>query len=340
MSTEIQYTPELIERFYAKVSTIPTEQGCLEWMAYHNAFGHGIFGIGNGRTEGAHRIAWELVNGPIPKGLVLRHFVCNNPRCCNVEHFLLGTPADNTQDMIDSGRFKNAPNTRAPYVRPVGPTVAERFYAKVSKTPTETGCLEWTAGLRNGYGYFNPDGTNVYAHRFAWELVNGHIPPGMYACHACDNRKCCNPAHIFIGTPTENAHDRDRKGRTATNPNPGESNGNSKLTAEQVREIRSQKYADWYDGDIAAEFGVSRTLIAGVLSCRSWRHLDGNEDTPILDRQPKGEWVKNAKLTDDVVREIRGDTFAGWTQREIAEHFGVSGSVISNVRNHKAWVHV
>ena len=78
MPAMTQYTPELIERFYSKISKIPTEQGCLEWMAYHDAFGHGYFGIGNGRTERTHRIAWALVNGPIPAGLVIRH-MCNNP---------------------------------------------------------------------------------------------------------------------------------------------------------------------------------------------------------------------------------------------------------------------
>jgi len=220
------------------------------------------------------------------------------------------------------------------------PNDLERFYAKISKIPTERGCLEWMAGLRNGYGHFNIRKQFVYAHRFAWELVNGPIPDGMYACHACDNKKCCNPAHIFIGTPTENAHDRDSKGRTATNPNPGESNGNSRLTAEQVREIRSPKYADWYDGDIAAEFGVSRRIVCDILSRRSWRHLDGNGNAPIQDRQPKGERVKSAKLTDDTVKEIRSGKFAGWTHLAIAEHFGVSGSVITNILNRKTWKHI
>ncbi len=335
----IEYTTKDIERFYAKVSKTPTERGCLEWTGYHDAKGYGKFGVGR-KSVGAHRVAWELVNGPIPAGLFVRHFVCDNPRCCNPAHFRLGTVADNVHDMMSKGRRYNAPNTTVPYVRPVGPTVTERFFAKVSKIPTETGCLEWMGGLRNGYGHFNPDGKTVYAHRFAWELVNGPIPDGMYACHACDNRKCCNPAHIFIGTPTENAYDMIGKGRAVHVPLSGQRNGMSKLTAEQILEIRSQKYVDWYDGDIAAQFGVSRKLIASILNREIWKHLDSDENAPTKKRHTKGERVKSAKLTDDAVREIRGSRFDGWTHFGIAKHFGVSPSVITNVRNRKTWKHI
>lgn len=340
MSTITQYiTPELIERFYAKVSKIPTETGCLEWMAYHNDRGYGVFGVG-GKAVGAHRVAWELVNGPIPAGLFVRHFVCDNPRCCNPAHFRLGTAADNARDMMSKGRRRNAPNTTIPYERPNGPTIAERFYAKISTIPTENGCLEWTAGLRNGYGYFNPDGINVYAHRFAWELVNGPIPDGMYACHHCDNRKCCNLEHIFIGSPTDNAYDMIEKGRSVHVPNLGERNGNSKLTEKQVLDIRSPQYDDWSDRDVAERFGISRRLVCTIRNRSGWQHLDGSEDAPIGNRQPKGEQQKNAKLTENAVLEIRSGRFNGWTRTKIAKHFGVSRSVITNVINRKAWKHI
>lgn len=340
--SELQYTPKIISRFYAKVSTIPTETGCLEWTAYHDRKGYGVFGLGNGKTKRAYRVAWEIINGPIPLGLVVRHFVCANPLCCNVEHFLLGTYADNAQDMVRDGHYHNAPPRPTPYVRSVGPTAAERFYAKVSKTPTETGCLEWTASSKGspGYGKFRIDGRNVLAHRYAWELINGPIPDGMYACHRCDNRKCCNPDHIFIGTPTENVHDMIAKGRAVHTPLTGESNGNSKLTAAQVLDLRSGKYDGMADGEIAPLFGVSRTLIASVLGHRGWRHLDGENFTPVQDRQPKGAEHPFAKLTDDAVREIRSERFASLPYSEIATHFGVSRSVITNIINRKTWTHL
>ncbi len=339
---QIQYTPDLIERFYSKISKIPTEQGCLEWMAYHDAFGHGYFGIGNGRTERTHRIAWALVNGPIPAGLVIRH-MCNNPLCCNVAHLLLGTRADNNRDMAASGRWKNAPNDRAPYVRPVGPTAVERFYANISSTPNETGCLDWLGHLTNkGYGYLGAYGKKALAHRFAWELVNGPIPPGMYACHVCDRPICCNHLHIFIGTNADNLRDMREKGRGGVPPHlSGEKTGMSKLTTAQVKEIRSPQYENWSAKDIAARFGVTNVNICDILNRHTWKHLDSSGDAPILDRSTKGERNGMTKLTEADVLEIRnGEKFSGWTQEEIGKHFGVSDGVISSVRLRTTWKHI
>lgn len=270
MSTVIQYTPKLIERFRSKVSTVPTPNGCLEWTAGRNTFGYGTFGTGDKSTQLAHRFAWMLVNGPIPAGMVIRH-VCHNRLCCNVDHLLLGTQADNVRDMMNDGRYKNAPNTNAPYIKP---TDAERFYAKVNKIPTETGCLEWLAGLRNGYGHFNIRGIYIYAHRYAWELINGPIPDGMYVCHVCDNRKCCNPAHMFLGTSTDNIRDMNKKGRQSSPPHPkGEQNSNSVLTTEDVLAIRSDKFAGWEQREIAKYFGISQASVWRVLHRRTWKHI-------------------------------------------------------------------
>ncbi len=332
----IEYTTKDIERFYAKVSKTPTERGCLEWTASRNAFGHGSFGVGK-KIVYAHRFAWELVNGPIPAGLVIRH-MCHNPLCCNPAHLEPGSRADNVQDMIDSGRFKNAPNTRAPYV---GRTAAERFYAKVSKTPNETGCLDWLAGRNKaGYGRFGISGTHVLAHRFAWELVNGPIPAGMFACHKCDRPACCNPEHIFLGSMADNTRDMLDKGRGRNGERAGESIGTSKLTAEQIKEIRSPQYETWILNDIAARFGVSISAICSILNRRSWAHLDSSGDAPIQNRQPKGERNRLAKLTDADVLEIRSDKWAGKLHREIAEHFGVSRRLIGRVLSREMWAQV
>jgi len=95
--------------FWAKVRK---GEGCWEWQAAHYPTGYGAFGIGNHRVEGAHRVAYRLVNGMIPAGAMVLHS-CDNKNCVNPSHLFLGTQADNVHDMMAKGRMvseKNTPN--------------------------------------------------------------------------------------------------------------------------------------------------------------------------------------------------------------------------------------
>ena len=90
-----------MKRFWDKVDK-PTPLGCWVWTGCRHEFGYGRFGL-NGETVYAHRLAYELTNGSIPKGQYVRH-MCDTPACCNPAHLVLGTQAENLKDMQNRGR--------------------------------------------------------------------------------------------------------------------------------------------------------------------------------------------------------------------------------------------
>jgi len=88
-----------------------------------------------------------------------------------------------------------------------------RFARKIAHS-AEIDCAEWGAGrFSTGYGQFWLRGANVGAHRIAWVIANGQIPDGMCVLHHCDNRRCVNVGHLFLGTVKDNISDMDKKRR-------------------------------------------------------------------------------------------------------------------------------
>lgn len=108
------------------------------------------------------------------------------------------------------------------------------------------------------------------AHRVSWEIANGRrVPDGMRVCHRCDNPPCCNPAHLFLGTPKANSADMVQKARHCH----GERYPRHKLTESDVREIRRLKAAgNTYDA-LERQFGVSRGPLHRIVTRRSWGHV-------------------------------------------------------------------
>lgn len=90
--------------------------------------------------------------------------------------------------------------------------VGQRLWPRVDKSGGPEACWLFT-GYCGEYGQLTIDGEQHYAHRLAWELTYGAIPERGHVLHSCDNPPCCNPSHLFLGTPKVNALDRSAKGR-------------------------------------------------------------------------------------------------------------------------------
>lgn len=136
-------------------------------------------------------------------------------------------------------------------------------------------CWEWKGSIFKqglGYGQFKAFAECV-AHRVSWVLKFGKIPEGMLVLHKCDNPKCVNPEHLFLGDYLDNSLDMLEKGRG--NPVRGEQHHWTVLSEEQVLEIQN-KYRRGVFGykRLAKMYGVSPATIARIINRISWRHLD------------------------------------------------------------------
>ena len=143
----------------------------------------------------------------------------------------------------------------------------DRFWAKVNAVGD--GCWEWQAALNNGYGWFNVDGRIRNAHRVA-ALLSGKIDSldsELHVLHKCDNPKCCNPDHLFVGTNADNVADRVKKGRSGVVRHIGQTNGMSKLTNAQVKEIRGLYFASMFSqSQLARRYGVHQPHISRIVN--------------------------------------------------------------------------
>ena len=146
-----------------------------------------------------------------------------------------------------------------------------RFWSKVL-TGDVNECWEWMAACcRDGYGQFwYKDKVYYKAHRFSYELKYGKIENGLFVCHKCDNPKCVNPEHLFLGTSAENTKDRNDKGRSAK----GEKQHSAKLTEHQVLEIRNKYITGNYTQiQLANEYNVHDTTISKIILKKLWKHI-------------------------------------------------------------------
>lgn len=134
------YMATFAERFWAKVGPTDPGAGCRTWIGGKSLDGYGHV-VRLGKIHKAHRIAWELTNGPIPEGMLVCHR-CDNPPCCEVAHLFLGTKFDNNHDRSAKGRNsmrwgpthpssrltpEQVLDIRARFKRGMGPSLAAEF---------------------------------------------------------------------------------------------------------------------------------------------------------------------------------------------------------------------
>lgn len=142
------------------------------------------------------------------------------------------------------------------------PVVSVRFLAKTKRSVG--GCLEWTGSrhVQTHYGLFWRNGRNELAHRQAWLIFVGEIPEGLCVLHRCDNRRCVDVNHLFLGTRTDNHKDMVMKGRMVV--------PNLKLNPDIVREIRA---SGENQPTTARRFGVTQSTVSHIRLRRHWKNV-------------------------------------------------------------------
>lgn len=209
------------------------------------------------------------------------------------------------------------------------PKQIERFWSEVDRRgPTE--CWEWRRDRGSyEYGYTPLSPYNRFlVHRVAYMLGHGRDPGEFLVCHKCDNTRCCNPTHLFLGTDADNLADMRAKGRGAI----GERSPRAKLMEKQVLEILN---SDELPRVLAERYGVGAATIRAIRRGEIWKHIGDRSN--IIHGPRCGERCPSSKLTENNVRQIRKSRK---TVNDLAGEYGVAPSTIRGVLNGRTWATV
>lgn len=138
-----------------------------------------------------------------------------------------------------------------------------------------TPCIEWDKSTNKrgcGYGNAHLNRKRILAHRLAWINAHGPIPKGMVVCHKCDNPRCVNTEHLWIGTQKENIRDCWAKGRHPSYR--GENNNSAKITKEDSKNIRHLYFAERRTlREVGDFYGLSQSMVSRICRRLNWENV-------------------------------------------------------------------
>jgi hypothetical protein len=215
--------------------------------------------------------------------------------------------------------------------------LVRRFFSKVD-IKNENECWNWLNLINSGgYGQFKYDSKTIGAHRISYILSNGKILEGMNILHRCDNKRCVNSKHLFLGTHQDNSDDMFNKGRDRCSHNQnGEDNPNTNLTWELVNKIRKEYFENDISMDmLGKKYGITHSTIGFIIDNKTWH--DENYK-PFLMRNIKCEKSAWSKLTWKKVDEIRQKYKTEKTvMRNLAKEYNMSSGTICQILNNEIW---
>ena len=149
-----------------------------------------------------------------------------------------------------------------------GLKLAELLKSRIIKNKND--CWIWQGFIKNdGYGTIKHESNQWLAHRLSYTIFKGEIPEDMCVCHKCDTPSCINPDHLFLGTNADNSNDMRNKDRQAK----GNSIGVSKLTEDNVIEIKKRIQNNEDCASIGRAFNVHRNSILSIKHNKTWKHI-------------------------------------------------------------------
>lgn len=216
------------------------------------------------------------------------------------------------------------------------PSDIARFYQHAAQGDN---CWEWKLRLNeDGYGQMKVARKTLLAHRISYAIHYGHCPKGLLVCHRCDNPKCVNPEHLFLGTARSNHTDAVTKGRMRWAH--GEKARHAKLTVEQVQRIEEvYRAGELTQRAVADMFGVTQSRISAIVRGDTWKAVGIKNESFAKRRGKPGGTNCSAKLTEDDVRRIR-ERGVTESRTALAHEYGIVPTTIYSILLRRTWAHV